>query len=101
VRKSLTWLGIALLVVVATLAVLLRLPRLIGIGPGYTAQITCGCIFVGGRTAESCAGDLDPLALKLVSVSISFSERTVTAKSLGLVRRTARYREGYGCSIDD
>jgi len=44
---------------------------------------------------------MDPLAQKLVSVSIATENRLVTARSLGLVRRTARYRDGYGCSLDD
>lgn len=97
------WIALAagiIVVAAAVLAARLHLPTLVGIGPGYSAQVTCACVFVSGRTAASCAGDLDPLAHKLVSVSIGTTTRSVTASS-GLIRRTARYRDGYGCSLED
>jgi hypothetical protein len=85
----------------AFLAARLHVPTLMGIGPGYSAEIVCACVFVSGRTPASCAGDLDSLPRRLVSVSIAHSNRSVTARSLGLVRRTARDRDGYGCALDD
>jgi hypothetical protein len=93
--------GIAAAALVAGVAARFHLLTLIGIGPGYSAEVTCACLFVSGRAPESCAGDLDPLARKLVSVSIAPASRSVTARSLGLARRTARYRDGYGCALDD
>ena len=98
------WIFLAAGLIVAAAALLaarLHLPTLVGIGPGYSAQVACACVFVSGRTGASCAGDMDPLAQRLVSVSIAPANRSVTARSLGLIRRTARYRDGYGCSLDD
>jgi hypothetical protein len=37
----------------------------------------------------------------LVWVSIAPADRSVTARALGLIRRTARYRDGYGCALED
>jgi hypothetical protein len=85
----------------AFFAARMHLPTLIEIGPGYSADLACMCVFVSGRTPESCIGDLDPLARRLVSVSVAAGRRSVTARSLGLVHRTARYRDEYGCALED
>ncbi len=100
-RKWIVLCGVLVAGAAAFLAARLQVPTLIGIGPGYSAEIACACVFVSGRTPESCAGDLDSLARRLVSVSVAPANRSVTASSLGLVRRTARYRDGYGCALDD
>jgi hypothetical protein len=100
-RKWLTLIGGLVGAAIAILAAWFHLPTLTAIGPGYSAQIICGCVFVSRRTPESCAADLDPLAAKLVSFWVAPNSRTVTAHSLGLVRRTARYRDGFGCALDD
>ncbi len=100
-RKWVVLAGILVGGAAASSAAWLHLPTLIAIGPGYSAEIACGCVFVSGRTPESCAGDLDPLAGKLVSISVASVSRSVTARSLGLIHRTARYRPGYGCTLDD
>ena len=83
------------------LAARLHVPTLMGIGPGYSAEIVCACVFVSGRTPASCAGDLDSLSRRLVWVSIAPADGSVTARALGLIRRTARYRDGYGCALED
>jgi hypothetical protein len=75
----------------------LHLSELTHIGTGYAAQQTCACLFISGRTLESCLTDLDPLARRLVSVRPGAAE--VTATSLGLARATARYEKGFGCSL--
>jgi len=101
-RKRVIAIAAALLATAVALAAAgLHLPTLLGLGPGYSAHLTCSCMFVSGRTAESCAGDLDPLARRSVSISTDPSGRSVTATSALFIRRTARYRDGYGCSLDD
>jgi hypothetical protein len=100
-RKWVLLAGILVVGGAAAIAVWMQLPTLIEIGPGYSADLTCACVFVSGRTAESCIGDLDPLARRLVSVSVAPASRSVTASSLGLVHRTARYRDGCGCALED
>ncbi len=100
-RKWILLSGVLVASAAAFLAAWLHLPTLMGIGPGYSAEVTCACVFVSGRTPESCEGDLDSLSRRLVSVSVAPANRSVTARALGLVRRTARHRDGYGCALDD
>ena len=100
-RKWIVLAGVLVASAVAFLAAWLHVPTLMGIGPGYSAEIACACVFVSGRTPESCAGDLDALPRRLVSLSVARANRSVTASSLGLVRRTARSRDGYGCALED
>jgi hypothetical protein len=100
-RKWVVLAGVLVCGAAAFLAAWLRVPTLVAIGPGYSAEVACACVFVSGRTPESCAADLDPLARRFVSVSVAPAIRSVTASALGLVRRTARYRDGYGCALDD
>lgn len=98
------WLALAVVLVVGAavfFAAWLRLPTMAALGPGYSAEISCACVFISGRTPESCRGDLDPLARTFVSVSVAPASRSVTAHTLGLVRRTARYHDGYGCVLGD
>lgn len=100
-RKWLLVAGVAVVGGAVAIAERLQLPTLIEIGPGYSAELTCSCVFVSGRTPESCIGDLDPLAHKLVSISVEPANRSVEARAVGLVHRTARYRDGYGCTLED
>jgi hypothetical protein len=99
-RKRLALGAVVLLVVAAAVAWrVFRVPLLVNIGTGYVAEQTCACLFVSGRTLESCVGDLDPLARKLISIHPGTAE--VTASSFGLASATARYEKGFGCSLRD
>jgi hypothetical protein len=99
-RKRLALGAVVLLLVAAAVAWrVLRVPLLVNIGTGYVAEQTCACLFVSGRTLESCVGDLDPLARKLISIHPGTAE--VTASSFGLASATARYEKGFGCSLRD
>jgi hypothetical protein len=99
-RKRLVLGAVVVLVVVVAVAWrVFRVPLLVNIGTGYTAQQTCACLFVSGRTLESCVGDLEPLARKLISIHPGTAE--VTASSFGLASATARYDKGFGCSLRD
>jgi hypothetical protein len=76
----------------------LRLSELAHLGTGYSAELTCACLFVSHRPLDSCRQDLDKLAQRVVTVEAG--DHVVTARSLGLARATARYREGTGCALD-
>jgi hypothetical protein len=99
-RKRLA-LGVIVFLLVAIVVAwrVFRVPLLVNIGTGYAAQQTCACLFVSGRTLESCLGDLEPLARKLISVHPGAAE--VTARGLTLETATARYEKGFGCSLRD
>ena len=93
---------VALVAVVIAAAVawrVFRVPLLLNIGTGYAAQQTCACLFISGRAIESCLGDLEPLARKLISIRPGAAE--VTASGWFLASATARYEEGFGCSLGD
>jgi hypothetical protein len=78
----------------------LHVSTLVEIGAGYSARQTCACVFVSRRSPDSCRGDLDALARRLISVEIGAQQ--VTARSIaGLSRATARYQQGFGCSLVD
>jgi hypothetical protein len=99
-RKRLA-LGAVVLLLVAVIVAwrVFRVPLMLNIGTGYAAQQTCACLFVSGRTIESCLGDLDPLARKLISIRPGTAE--VTASGFVLKTATARYESGFGCSLRD
>lgn len=74
-----------------------RVSGLLAAGAGYSAQQTCACLWVSGRTLESCKTDLDPLARRLVSIRVGVGE--VTASGFGLATATSTYEKGFGCSL--
>ena len=88
-----------LVIAVAVAWRVFRVPLLVNIGTGYSAQQTCACLFVSGRTLESCLGDLEPLARKLITIHPGDAE--VTASSFALASATAHYEKGFGCSLRD
>jgi hypothetical protein len=75
----------------------LRVSDLIEIGVGYSASLTCSCLFVSNRPLASCRADLDPLAQKLITIEPG--DRAVTARSMGLARVTARLDEAGACTL--
>jgi hypothetical protein len=90
----------AVAIVGAVVAVrLLKVPDLVHIGAGYTAQQTCACLFVSHRSLESCRGDLEPMARMFVSIKPGPTE--VTARSFMVSEATARYQKNFGCALED
>ena len=76
----------------------LRVAELTSIGTGYTAQQICACVFISGRSADSCRSDLDALARRLIRAEIGTHQ--VTARSVaGLARATARFDQATGCML--
>lgn len=100
-RRKRLLLGVVGLVLIAGVVAwrALRISDLAHIGAGYTAQQTCACRFIGGRTLDSCMTDLEPLARRIISVRQGVDE--VTASGFGLSTATARYEKGFGCSLRD
>src|SRR3954469_11879771 len=98
-RRKRIALGVVAFLLIAIVVAwrVLRVPLLLNIGTGYAAQQTCACLFISGRAIDSCLGDLEPLARKLISVQPGTAE--VTASGLFLDSATARYEKGFGCSL--
>jgi hypothetical protein len=72
---------------------------LLHIATGAAAELSCACIFVAGRTRDSCIHDLEPEAQRLISVRIGSDE--VTARAGGVAKATARYQQGFGCTLQN
>jgi hypothetical protein len=99
-RKRVALAVVALLLIAIAIAWrVFRVPLMLNIGTGYAAQQTCACLFISGRTLDSCLGDLDPLARKLISIHPGTDE--VTASGFHLQTATARYEKEFGCSLRD
>lgn len=99
-RRNVRLAGLVALVILLGAAVAWRRYRvsaLLDAGVGYSAQQTCACLWVSGRTLESCKTDLDPLARKLVSMRVGTNE--VTASGFGIKTATSTYEKGFGCSL--
>ena len=92
---------IALAVAVVLLAAIALMARrfvpLGKLGTGYAAEMTCACLFVSGRTLDSCRGDLDPLAQKLVAIDVGADE--VRTRSALVLHGRARYSPSTGCTL--
>jgi hypothetical protein len=96
-RRNKVLLVLAAFALVAAAWRMFRVSDLLTTGAGYSAQQTCACLWVSGRTLESCETDLDPLARRLISMRVGPEE--VTASGFGLATATARYEKGFGCSL--
>lgn len=69
---------------------------------GYAAKVACTNIFSAGRSTESVLNtDLDYSLLKYASLDVDETSAQVTASVLGLGPTTARWKQGFGCSIID
>ena len=66
------------------------------IGTTYVAKQICSCLFVAGRSLESCHTDFEAEALRALDVQVS--EQAVTASALrGYISARAQFEQGYGC----
>jgi hypothetical protein len=70
-----------------------------GVGAAAMAKVLCSCVFVGGRSVESCRAD-DPPGSEGIPVSIDPAAKTATGTVFGIISRRARYHEGYGCTLE-
>lgn len=98
--RRVKWLLLLVLVVVVAAALRYgpRFYRLSTIGAGYVAKQMCSCVFVGGRSFESCRSDM-PANMASVRAATLDGGSGVRAWVPGIVERTARYTEGFGCTL--
>ena len=67
------------------------------IATNYVAEQTCSCLFVSGRSADSCRGDFGGAAARLIALKPE--DRAVTASMLGILSARAEFDEGFGCHV--
>lgn len=102
--KSRRWLWLIVLVAALLGAAWLAwgegLRRTGATGTAYAARVACSCRFVAGRALEDCAKD-KLAGMELVRLSEDREAKSVSASIPLIASDTARYREGYGCLLDD
>ncbi|WP_232843104.1 hypothetical protein [Allopontixanthobacter confluentis] len=68
-------------------------------GAAYSAHVGCSCVYLGGRSLNSCKTDRIA-GMEMVSMSQDEDARSVTARFPLLPSQTATYREGFGCVLE-
>jgi len=67
---------------------------------GYSAKNACSCAFLQGRTKASInKEELSSFPLSLGNIEINYADSTVTGTVLGMAKRKAIYRNGFGCTL--
>ncbi|MBL8656350.1 MAG: hypothetical protein JNJ92_03205 [Altererythrobacter sp.] len=69
-------------------------------GSAYGARVACSCRFVAGRSMEDCRKD-KLAGMGMISLSEDAETRSVTAGVPLIARETARFRNGYGCVLEE
>lgn len=70
----------------------------VNIATGYTAQQTCACLHVSGRTLDSCKSDYPADAVRQITFDTTGDRVRVSAAG-GLFKAEATYDERYGCRL--
>ncbi|MAE94662.1 MAG: hypothetical protein CL910_08385 [Deltaproteobacteria bacterium] len=86
----------------AVLAAGLLLPdfqRQVSIGTGFVAKQMCSCMFVGGRSFESCLPDMLPMMDDIEAQVLSVGEGVRAWVPL-LAERVARHQAPHGCTLE-
>lgn len=76
--------------------------HVVNIGAGYKSKILCSSLFVSGmEPGMVLREDLSDPRLKMIKEHIDYEMKQVTASApLGIVKRTAIFREGLGATLD-
>jgi hypothetical protein len=102
VRKHWLWFVLgAVALIIAGAAWLLRDQFVFAnIATGYAAKQTCSCMYVTGRTLESCLADLPDGAGDRISVAAD-GENVRASVLFGAFSARAGYDPEYGCQLLD
>lgn len=102
--KSRRWLWLLLILIlllgVAWIAWGEGLRKTGGAGVAYGARVACSCRFVAGRSLDDCAKDKLE-GMEMVSFSQDGAAKSVTASIPLIASETARYKDGYGCVLQE
>jgi hypothetical protein len=98
-----TWMKLLLaaLAVVAVLGVIgwRRIHFQADVGAGFVAKTVCGCMFVAGRSFESCRTDVLP-AMHRVAAEVLDEPHGVRAFITLFASRTATWEPRTGCTLE-
>jgi len=76
-----------------------RTAQAAGVGAAAMAKVVCSCVFVDGRSLDSCRAD-DPPGFEGVPVTVDEGTKTATGRLFGIISRRATYQDGYGCTLE-
>ena len=67
---------------------------------GYSAKNACSCAFIQGRTKEDISREeLGAFPLSFGSIDINSRDSSATGTVMGLAKRKAIFRTGFGCTL--
>ena len=73
------------------------------IGTGFAAKYICSGVFISQREPGAVFKDdirpVDKTLTRIIDVEVDYSQKTVTATALGLLKSKAIYRQGCGCTL--
>jgi CubicO group peptidase (beta-lactamase class C family) len=73
------------------------------IGTGYAAKYICSSVFISQRDPGAVFKDdirpVDKTLTRIMDVEVDYTRKAVTATALGLLKSTAIYRQGCGCTL--
>ncbi len=101
-RRALGWIGAALvlLMVGAGVVYLPPLRQAAAVGAGFVAKQMCSCVYVAGRSFESCRPEMMEEMAQVRSEALADGEETgVRAWVTLLAERRARFHEDFGCTL--
>ena len=67
------------------------------IGAAFVARTTCSCLFVAGRTLESCRSDWPP-GTEILTVSQE-EDAVIASAAMGVISARAIFEDDYGCTF--
>lgn len=91
-------LGLALLVLAGAGIGWWRMHRLADVGAGFMAKQMCSCVFVGGRSLESCLADA-PASMERVRAELLPDRSGVRGFVPLLASRRALHEPRTGCTL--
>lgn len=92
-------LGIAVVVAAGAVFAWRNIAYQVDVGAGFVAKQICGCIFIAGRSLESCRPDLLP-AMDRILAEVTESPPRVRGYVQLFASRTATYDPATGCTLD-
>jgi CubicO group peptidase (beta-lactamase class C family) len=73
------------------------------IGTGFAAKYICSGVFISQREPGAVFKEdirpVDKTLTRLIDVEVDYSQKSVTATALGLLKSKAIYRQGCGCTL--
>jgi hypothetical protein len=95
VKRRIGLVALALVLVAAGLA-WQRVKGPASVGAGYVAKEVCSCVFVGGRSLESCLLDVPE---SMARIRAEVLPDGVRAFVTGIASPVARHEPEYGCTL--